>query len=38
MSIAQTSKAVARKRLGHFTVSSQEEQIASARYDHCGLA
>lgn len=32
--IAQTSKAVASKRLGHFTVSSQEEQIASALHDH----
>lgn len=27
-------KNVARKRLGHFTVSSQEEQIASALHDH----
>lgn len=34
LSVAQTSKAVAAKRLGHFTVSSQEEQIASALYDH----
>lgn len=33
-SVAQTSKTVTRKRLGHFTVSSQEEQIASALYDH----
>ena len=34
LSVAQTSKAGARKRLGHFTVSSQEEQIASALHDH----
>lgn len=34
MSVAQTSEAVARKRLDHFTVSSQEEQIASATHDH----
>lgn len=31
---AQNSNVVARKRLGHFTVSSQEEQIASALHDH----
>lgn len=35
-SLKQSSKAVARKRLGHFTVSSQEEQIASALHDHSG--
>lgn len=34
MSVAQTSEAVARKRLDHFRVSSQEEQIASATHDH----
>lgn len=34
LSVAQTSKAVARKRLGYFIVSSQEEQIASALHDH----
>ena len=33
LNAAQTSNAVARKRLGHFTVSSQEEQIASALHD-----
>lgn len=31
---AQMSIIVVRKRLGHFTVSSQEEQIASALHDH----
>lgn len=34
MTVAQTSEAVARKRLDHFTASSQEEQIASALHDH----
>lgn len=34
LSFAQTSKAVARKRMGYFIVSSQEEQIASALHDH----
>lgn len=33
LNAAQTSNAVARKTLGHFTVSSQEEQIASALHD-----
>lgn len=32
--VAQTSKAEARKSLGHFTVSGQEEQIVSALHDH----
>lgn len=34
--LAQMSITVARKRLGHFTASSQEEQIASALHDRSG--
>lgn len=34
--LAQMSIIVARKRLGHFTASSQEEQIASALHDCSG--
>lgn len=34
MDLAQMSIIVVRKRLGHFTVSSQEEQIAAALHDH----